>query len=226
MARAMRRSTSATSSNRDLRNSSGGACGTSAVGVASTTGSILDRARASPWPVPTTVARRGFQVVGTHIAGGGIVGWCRRLVRLGACALAAPLVLASCYTCYTGTARDISAPTVAADRSWVVAGGVPVVRQKSDRDCRAAALVLGLSRWEIPMTIDQVVSVARPGRAGIRIGVLRDLARRQGMQAFVTSGSLASLSESVARGWPVVVGVAKPVAARRTVAHYEVVVGF
>jgi ABC-type bacteriocin/lantibiotic exporter with double-glycine peptidase domain len=132
---------------------------------------------------------------------------------------------AGCYTCYTGTARSVSAGGIAADPSWVRVPDVPFVAQTTDRDCGAAALAMVLSRWRGRETAQLVAALAPPGRAGIRVGALRDVARRQGLQAFVVSGTVDVLGAELARGRPIVVGLSKPIGRGHAVAHYEVVVG-
>jgi ABC-type bacteriocin/lantibiotic exporter with double-glycine peptidase domain len=139
--------------------------------------------------------------------------------------LAAALGLASCYTCYTGTAHDVAPHQLADDPSWEIITGVPFVAQKNDRDCGAAAMAMVLSRWFGRESIDVVTALAPPGGAGIRVGTLRDLARRRGLEAYVISGTIADLAQQVSLGRPVVVGLAKPMAGGRAAAHYEVIVG-
>ena len=135
------------------------------------------------------------------------------------------LALPGCYTCYTGSARDASPVQIAADPSWVIVRGVPFVSQKNDRDCGAAALAMVLSRWFGRESVDVVAALAPPGGAGIRVGALRDLARRRGLEAFVISGTIGDLAQQISLGRPVVVGLAKPMAGGRAAAHYEVIVG-
>jgi len=130
-----------------------------------------------------------------------------------------------CYTCYTGTARDASPSQIAADPSWRIVPGIPFVAQKTDRDCGAAALAMLMSHWKVPATVDDVAAQVPPGAGGIHVSALRDLARRWGLDAVVTSGTLAELDAQVAQGRPVVVGLAMPTAGQPA-AHYEVVVGF
>ena len=140
--------------------------------------------------------------------------------------LLALLAAPGCYTCYSGTARDVSPRQIATDAGWEVVSGVPFVAQKGDRDCGAAALAMVLSRWFGRESVDVVEALAPPGNAGIRVGALRDLARRRGLEAYVISGTLADLTRQISMGRPVVVGLAKPMIGGRAAAHYEVVVGF
>jgi hypothetical protein len=86
-------------------------------------------------------------------------------------------------------------------------------------------MAMVLSRWFGYESIDVVAALAPPGGAGIRVGTLRDLARRRGLEAYVISGTIADLAQQVSLGRPVVVGLAKPMAGGRAAAHYEVIVG-
>jgi len=140
-------------------------------------------------------------------------------------ALALLLAAPACYTSYAGTARSVSPHQIETDQGWQVVSGVPFVAQKGDRDCGAAALAMVLSRWFGRESVDVVAALAPPGRAGIRVGALRDLARRRGLEAYVISGTLADLTHQISMGRPVVVGLAKPMTGGRAAAHYEVVVG-
>ena len=59
---------------------------------------------------------------------------------------------------------------------------------------------------------------------GLRAATLRDLARRQGLQAFLIPGQLGDLERELQRRHPVLVGVVKRYG-QRAYPHYEVVVG-
>ena len=139
-------------------------------------------------------------------------------VLLAAAAAALP-------ACYTGSAHDASPRQIAADPTWQLVRDVPFVRQRSDRDCGAAALAMVLAYWRVPASLDDILAAAPPVDGGIRAGDLRDVARKKGLQAFIVAGTLADIMEQVARGRPILVGLAKPLASGRAAAHYEVVVG-
>jgi hypothetical protein len=140
-------------------------------------------------------------------------------LRLTICAGA---LIAATSGCYTGAARDVTPYQVAeaqGDPTWRLVDDVPFVAQQSDKDCGSAALTMALAYYRLP-----------PARLpadgdGTRAGDLRDAARARGLQAFVISGTFGDLLEHIARGRPVVVGLAKPVSSGKAVAHYEVVVG-
>jgi ABC-type bacteriocin/lantibiotic exporter with double-glycine peptidase domain len=137
------------------------------------------------------------------------------------------LVAALTSACYAGSARSVSprqASALAGDPSWIVVQDVPFVAQEANEDCGPAALAMVLGRFSVPVTLADVVSAAPPTGGGVRAGDLRDVARSKGLQAFVVAGTFDDLAEEVARGRPVLVGLAKPMIGGRALAHYEVVV--
>jgi hypothetical protein len=140
------------------------------------------------------------------------------------CLLALALVASGCYA---GSARSVPASnlgTMARDPAWQIVRDVPFVAQQTTRDCGPAALAMVLAYFRVP-----AATAARPEFAGgdVRAGTLRDVARAQGLEAFVVSGTFEDLFAQVGRGRPVLVGLAKPLALTggRALAHYEVVIG-
>jgi ABC-type bacteriocin/lantibiotic exporter with double-glycine peptidase domain len=135
-------------------------------------------------------------------------------------ALAAP-------ACYAGSARSVPASslaTLARDPAWRIVPDVPFVAQRTAHDCGPAALAMVLGHFRVPNA-----AAEHPELAGgdVRAGTLRDVARAQGLDAFVVSGTFDDLFAQLGRGRPVLVGLAKPMALTggRALAHYEVVVG-
>src|SRR5262245_543149 len=120
--------------------------------------------------------------------------------------------MAAAPACYSGSAHDASPRQIAADPSWQVVRDVPLVPQARRPVCGAAALAMVLSYWRVPATAEEMRALAPPDDAGISAGALRDVARRKGLRAFVVAGTFHDLAEQVARGRPVVVGLAKPMA--------------
>ena len=127
--------------------------------------------------------------------------------------------------CYTGSAHTLPANSVAAmarDPQWQLVTDVPFVAQQTAHDCGPAALAMVLAHFRVP-------AAEHPELAGgdVRAGTLRDVARAQGLDSFVVSGTFPDLFAQVERGRPVVVGLAKPMALTggRALAHYEVVIG-
>jgi ABC-type bacteriocin/lantibiotic exporter with double-glycine peptidase domain len=113
---------------------------------------------------------------------------------------------------------------MARDPEWQLVPDVPFVPQRTAHDCGPAALAMVLAHFRVP-----AADAEHPELAGgdVRAGALRDVARAQGLDAFVVSGTFADLFAQVGRGRPVVVGLAKPMALTggRALAHYEVIVG-
>ncbi len=137
------------------------------------------------------------------------------------------LLAALVSACYAGSARSVSpskASALAADPAWIVVPDVPFVAQRADEDCGPAALAMVLGRFGVPVTLADVASAEPPKHGGVRAGDLRDFARAQGLQAFVVAGTFEDLFGELARGHPVLVGLAKPMTGGRALAHYEVVV--
>jgi hypothetical protein len=129
--------------------------------------------------------------------------------------------------CYSGSAHSVPASnlgTMARDPAWQIVRDVPFVPQKTAHDCGPAALAMVFAYFRIP-----AMTAARPEFVGgdVRAGTLRDVARAEGLEAFVVSGTFNDLFAQVGRGRPVVVGLAKPMALTggRALAHYEVVIG-
>ena len=131
------------------------------------------------------------------------------------------------FSCYAGAAYDVSAEratALAADASWTFAPDVPFVRQQSDSDCGPAALAMVFGHFGIRATLADIVPRDPAERGGVRAGALRDAARSKGLAAFVVPGTFEDLMAELGHGRPVLVGLAKPIAGGKAVAHYEVVV--
>ena len=138
------------------------------------------------------------------------------------------LALVGCLAvsgCYLGSARSATPADLGSADGWERVEGVPEVRQAAREDCGAAALAMVLGYWGHAVSRDEITATIPPGpEGGLRAATLRDLARRQGLQAFLIPGQLADLDRELGRGHPVLVGVVKRYG-RRAYPHYEVVVG-
>ena len=127
--------------------------------------------------------------------------------------------------CYVGSARSATPADLNAEEGWERIEGVPEVRQAAREDCGAASLAMVLGYWGRALSRDEIVATNPPTpEHGLAAATLRDLARRQGLQAFLVPGRLGDLERELRRRHPVLVGVVKRYG-RRAYAHYEVVVG-
>ncbi len=120
----------------------------------------------------------------------------------------------------------MEAARVVEQSGWVRVKGVPVVLQNGPRDCGAAALSAVLRFWGKDVTPSEVRARTHLEGAGLQAGELRDLARRQGLGAYVFYGSMDDVLHELSSGRPVIVGTAKPYGGRKRLTHYEVVVGY
>jgi predicted double-glycine peptidase len=130
---------------------------------------------------------------------------------------------ASACSPYLGSARDVAPETVRRERGWLVVEDVPVVRQRSEHDCGAAALAMVVRHFE-PAAAASDPFFTQPADRRISAQDLRDHARALGFDAFVVEGWPDDLVRELKQGRPAIVGVAKPTV-EGAVAHYQVVVG-
>jgi ABC-type bacteriocin/lantibiotic exporter with double-glycine peptidase domain len=126
---------------------------------------------------------------------------------------------------YLGHARDFDPAALKRDAGWLSVPDVPLILQKDEKDCGAAALAMVLTYWgaaTAPEEIGAAVPV-EPDR-GIKAKDLRSFAEGKGLKAFVIRGEVSDLEKELGKRRPVIVGLVKPfVDGART--HYEVVVG-
>lgn len=136
----------------------------------------------------------------------------------------AALVSTGCAL-YPGSARPIALDDLRGEDGWTLLDSVPYVKQISEKGCGAACLSMVLGHWGFEAPVEALEEeCGTPAKEGIRAAAMRDAARRRGLSAFLLAGSLADLEHELARGRPVVVGLAKPAGDAFT-AHFEVVVG-
>ena len=133
-------------------------------------------------------------------------------------------LLAACRLDYTGGARAITPAQV--DSTWVHAAPTPVVKQVEPMDCGLAALAMVAGAWGKAWTLAELQKQAPPGDKGVKLGALRDLARKRGLEAYAIKGSHADLARELQKGRPVLLGLLLPFEKKRALAHYEVVVAF
>lgn len=123
--------------------------------------------------------------------------------------------------CYLGTARHTTLTALKGEDGWDLVEGVSFVHQATQEDCGAAAISMVLSYWGLSVKTDDLPSTPTQG---IKAAELRDLARRQGLHAFVIEGQLSDLSYELQRRRPVIVGLIKRYLLK-VYSHYEVVIG-
>jgi predicted double-glycine peptidase len=166
---------------------------------------------------------------------------CRSL-RL--CITLSALAFAACAGRLPGAGPTPTLPTA---EPWSKVPGIILVRQEGRTDCGSAALTTVLSRFDPridPARVRRAVgpspapvaspklaqarlagpnAEARPGD-GLAAGRLRDVARAEGLQAYVIEATFADLAHEIDSGRPVLVGVYR-VVGDRGYPHYEVVAG-
>lgn len=131
-------------------------------------------------------------------------------------------LLAACAVPYTGGARAVK-PTQL-DDAWLRAAPTPVVVQKQMADCGLAALAMVAGAWGRQWTVDDLSHRVPPGKHGVKLGVLRDIARQRGLQAFAISATRKDLARELANGRPVLLGLILPHDQKRNRSHYEVAI--
>lgn len=131
-------------------------------------------------------------------------------------------LLASCAVPYRGGARAVH-PTQLGP-GWLTAAETPVVKQKQQADCGLAALAMVAGAWGRQWTVDDLAKHVPPGRYGIKLGVLRDLARQAGLEAFAIKAHRDDLNHELVQGRPVLLGLVLPHDRKSNRSHYEVAI--
>ncbi|MDB4983627.1 MAG: peptidase bacteriocin processing [Myxococcales bacterium] len=127
--------------------------------------------------------------------------------------------------CYRGSAHSVSPADLARDPGWALVRDVPFVPSAQEHDCGVAALAMVFQHWGVAASTTAALSTqGAPGDDGVQAGALRDLARQQGLRAFLIQGEQADLAREIGRDHPVLVGVVQRYTTR-AMAHYEVVTG-
>src|SRR5438552_13459735 len=86
--------------------------------------------------------------------------------------------LVACQLPYAGGARPVQPAQL--DATWLRAAPTPVVRQVQESDCGLAALAMVAGAWGRHWSVDDLTHRIRPTSRGVKLGVLRDLARDRG----------------------------------------------
>jgi len=130
--------------------------------------------------------------------------------------------IASCALPYTGGARAVHPTQLGTN--WLQAAQTPVVMQKQQSDCGLAALAMVAGAWGRHWTVDDLAHRIPPGKHGIKLGVLRDLARERGLEAFAIKASRDDLKNELSAGRPVMLGLMLPHDQKRNRTHFEVAI--
>ena len=144
------------------------------------------------------------------------------IVIRSARALALCSFIASCALPYKGGARAVQPTQLGAH--WLKAAPTPVVMQKRKADCGLAALAMVAGAWGRHWSVDDLAHRIPPGKHGIKLGVLRDLARERGLEAFAIKASRDDLNHELAAGRPVMLGLMLPHDQNRNRSHFEVAI--
>jgi len=137
---------------------------------------------------------------------------------------AALLLLSAAGCSYLGSARDFDPSEFSRDPRWIRCASVPLILQKEQRDCGAAAAAMVLAHWNRPAPIEEIAARCRPDtERRILAGALKAQLEARGLKAFVIAGKQADLEQQVRKGRPLIVGLVKPNLGPAT-PHYEVVV--
>ncbi len=107
---------------------------------------------------------------------------------------------------------------------WLAAAPTPVVVQGQRSDCGLAALAMVAGAWGRHWTLDDLTHRLPPGKQGVQLGKLRDLARERGLVAYAVKGSFDDLRKELANGRPVLLGLVLPFDRNNNLNHYEVAV--
>ena len=142
---------------------------------------------------------------------------------LRAACVAALFGLVACVQLpYTGGARAVQPAQL--DAHWLRAAPTPIVLQKQDADCGLAALAMVAGAWGHHWSVDDLAHRLPPGKQGVRLGSLRDVARERGLSAYAIRATPKDLAHELAQGRPVLLGLLLPFDRGHNLSHYEVAV--
>ena len=136
--------------------------------------------------------------------------------------LALVLLAVGCRLSYTGGATTVKPHEVPS--GWLKAAPTPVVVQAQRQDCGLAALAMVAGAWGRHWTLPDLARRLPPGKKGVQLGRLRDLARERGLVAYAVKGSFDDLRKELSAGRPVLLGLVLPFDRNENLHHYEVVV--
>lgn len=127
---------------------------------------------------------------------------------------------------YRGTASTAQPSVVAREGQWMMVPRFPLVLQRENDDCGAAALAAVLRYWGFRATPQSIEGAL--GHAGnrLRAGDMEAHARSVGLKSYVFFGTMTDVVHELKQGRPVIVGLGKTIDAKRALSHYEVIVGY
>jgi ABC-type bacteriocin/lantibiotic exporter with double-glycine peptidase domain len=128
----------------------------------------------------------------------------------------------ACRMSYTGGARAVTAGELGA--GWYRAAETPVVRQRHETDCGLAALAMVAGTWGRQWSVAELSQQLPPSDRGVKLGGLRDLARKHGLDAYAIKGRTTDLKHELSLGRPVLLGLMLPFDGDHNASHYEVAV--
>ncbi len=131
-------------------------------------------------------------------------------------------LFASCVMPYKGGARAVQPTQLGSN--WLQAAATPVVKQRQQEDCGLAALAMIAGAWGRQWTVDDLAKRVPPGKHGIKLGALRDVARERGLDAYAIKASRADIKHELAKGRPVMLGLMLPHDRKTNRSHFEVVI--
>jgi ABC-type bacteriocin/lantibiotic exporter with double-glycine peptidase domain len=127
---------------------------------------------------------------------------------------------------YLGSARGFDPGEFKNDPRWVAVDGVPLILQRDEKDCGAAAAAMVLAHWNRPSPLEEVLAIRPPAEGrGMTAGDLRACFEAKGLKAFTGKGTLDLLLKQIRKGRPAIVGLVKP-NVTGIVTHFEVIVAW
>jgi ABC-type bacteriocin/lantibiotic exporter with double-glycine peptidase domain len=136
--------------------------------------------------------------------------------------VALALATTGCRLSYTGGAKPVQPAQL--DDDWHRASTTPVVKQRAQTDCGLAALAMVAGAWGQKWTVDELRRDVKMTKKGVKLGALRDVARKRGLEAYAIAGKHEDLKRELSKGRPVVLGLQLPFEQDRALHHYEVAV--
>lgn len=140
--------------------------------------------------------------------------------------IVAAISLAGCSS-YVGGAKSIDRDRITRDRGWIAAPSIPEIRQRDEADCGPAALSMVAARWNVPVSLEEIaraIDVPTEEGVGVKLGSLRDTARRFGLDAYAVRADREILLHELAAGRPVILGLHLRYRKGLRLSHYEVLV--